>query len=176
MDKSFATIESLAHWIAKRQPAWGIYLDHYLRDINENDIVSKMKNVIDILFDAKFDLYNKLKFNNIKLDKFYEGCTAGEKLITISVDGLVYPCQTVINREPICELNDNLLENLKCQKCYKIGYNYTLPPECVNCSIAEYCGGGCKINNTEINKNNSCVVLKRVLEHLTGKIMQQFDK
>jgi uncharacterized protein len=172
-NKSFDSITLLAEFIAKRNLSWAVSLDHFLREINEAEIVDKMYAVIDILCKYNYDLYNKFRFNNIMVNRRYEGCTAGEKLIAIDTDGNVYPCHTVMNRTPICQIDENLLDNLKSQKCYKIGYNYTLPEPCKDCGLSAYCGGGCKINNTEINKNNSCVILRKVILYIAKNSLDQ---
>jgi len=176
---SFSDIEQLAEWIAKRDLNWGIYLDHFFcGEIDCNLIIEKMMNVIDILNKYHYDFYNKLKFNNIKINSLYEGCTAGEKLITIFVNGDIYPCQTTIYKEKICNIFDtkNLIEDLKNQKHYKLGYNFTLPEKCKDCAIADICGGGCKENNKEINKNYTCDIMKAVSLYMMKAQMKKEDK
>lgn len=163
---SFDSIEKLAHWIGKRNLNWGCYLDHYFcGEIETEIIVNSMKNVIDILNSYNYDIYEKFKFNNIKLTSKYEGCTAGEKLIAVDVKGDIYPCQTAIYGDKICSIFDKpeLIDSLKAQKKYKLGYNYRLPSDCEQCSIASMCGGGCKLNNKEINRNYTCDIMKQVI-------------
>ncbi len=177
--QSFIDVEKLAQWIAERNLSWGIYLDHFFcGEINSDVIIEKMITIVDILQKYDYDLYNKLKFNNIKINHNYEGCTAGEKLITIDVNGSVFPCQTTIYEEPICSIFDckNIIDELKRQKKYKIGYNHVLPNECVNCSISDICGGGCKINNKEINKNYTCDIMKAVLLYIAKKSLKRMEE
>ena len=169
---SFGDIEQLAEWIAKRDLNWGIYLDHFFcGEIDSNLIIEKMINVIDILITYNYDFYNKLKFNNIKINSLYEGCTAGEKLITIFVNGDVFPCQTTIYKDSICNIfdTDDIIGELKVQNKYKLGYNFTLPEKCKDCAIADICGGGCKENNKEINKNYTCDIMKAVMLYMFVK-------
>ena len=98
----------------------------------------------------------------------YEGCTAGEKLITIFVNGDVFPCQTTIYKEKICNIfeTEDIIEELKRQNKYKLGYNFTLPDKCKDCAIADICGGGCKENNKEINKNYTCDIMKAIMYYM----------
>ena len=89
-------------------------------------------------------------------------------MITIFVNGDVYPCQTTIGKEPICNIfeTSDIIGELKRQNKYKLGYNFTLPEKCEGCSIANICGGGCKENNKEINKNYTCDILKCVIYYM----------
>lgn len=166
---SFNDIDKLAEWIAKRNLNWGVYLDHFFcGEMDLNIIIEKMMIVLDIFKANNYDFYNKFKFNNIMINSLYEGCTAGEKLITIFVNGDVYPCQTTVYKEKICNIfeTDDIIGELKTQNKYKLGYNFTLPKKCKNCSIADICGGGCKENNKEINKNYTCDILKAVVLYM----------
>ena len=166
---SFNDIDKLAEWIAKRNLNWGVYLDHFFcGEMDLNVIIEKMMIVLDILKANNYDFYNKFKFNNIMINSLYEGCTAGEKLITIFVNGDVYPCQTTVYKEKICNIfeTDDIIGELKTQNKYKLGYNFTLPEKCKNCSIADICCGGCKENNKEINKNYTCDILKAVVLYM----------
>lgn len=169
---SFSDIEKLAEWIAARDLNWGIYLDHFFcGEMPFDVIVEKMANVIDVLSDKDYDIYNKMKFSNISINSSYEGCTAGEKLIAIYVNGDVFPCQTTVYGEKICSIFDefSIVEEFKKQKKYKLGYNFSLPDKCKKCSINDICGGGCKENNKEINKNYTCDILKAVILYMMKK-------
>lgn len=171
---SFGDVDVLAEWISHRNLGWGVYLDHFFcGEIDYDVICNKMKQVVSVLGANHFDIYHRFKFNNIKIDTNYEGCTAGEKLITIGVDGNIYPCQTLVDEEPICNIFscDDIIHALMVQKAYKIGYNYTLPEKCEGCSIAEICGGGCKMHNKEINKNFTCDIMKTVILYMIKNIL-----
>jgi len=169
---SFSDIEKLAEWIADRDLNWGIYLDHFFcGEMPFDVIVERMTNVIDVLSDKDYDIYNKMKFSNISINSNYEGCTAGEKLIAIYVNGDIFPCQTTVYGEKICSIFDksSITEEFKKQKKYKLGYNFSLPEKCKKCSIRDICGGGCKENNKEINKNYTCDILKAVILYMMKK-------
>ena len=169
---SFDDVELLADWIAKRDLNWGVYLDHFFcGEIDSGIIIEKMIKVIDVLIANNYDFFNKFKFNNIKINSLYDGCTAGEKLITIFVNGNVFPCQTTVYKEPICNIFDteDIIGELKAQNKYKLGYNFTLPEKCKDCAISDICGGGCKENNKEINKNYTCDIMKVVMYYMFKK-------
>lgn len=170
---SFSDIEKLAEWIADRDLNWGIYLDHFFcGEMPFDVIVEKMINVIDVLSDKDYDIYNKMKFANISINSNYEGCTAGEKLIAVYVNGDIFPCQTTVYGEKICSIFDDevsITEEFKKQKKYKLGYNFSLPEKCKKCAIMDICGGGCKENNKEINKNYTCDILKAVILYMMKK-------
>lgn len=166
---SFDDIDKLAEWIAARNLSWGVSLDHFFcGEMGLNVVISKMLDVLDILYAKGYDIENNFMFNNLKINNDYEGCTAGEKLITIFVNGDVFPCQTTVYKEPICNIfdTDDIIGELKKQHKYKLGYNFTLPDKCKGCSIASICGGGCKENNKEINKNYTCDIIKAVVLYM----------
>ena len=174
--KSFDDLDILAEWIAERDLNWGIYLDHFFcGEIDSNLIIQKMVKVIDILYSHKYDVYNKLKFNNIKITKQYDGCTAGEKLLAIDTDGGIYPCQTAIYDTPISNIMTakNIIADLKNQKTYKLGYNIETPEACNKCPIFDLCGGGCKMHNKEINKNFTCDIMKTVILYMMKTVIKR---
>lgn len=171
-EKSISDIDELATWVADRDINWGIYLDHFFcGEIDINIIVGKMMQVIDVLSVKGYDIYNKMKFSNISMNSTYEGCTAGDKLISIFVNGDIYPCQTTVYGEKVCSIfdTDNITEEFKKQKRYHLGYNFSLPEKCTDCIISDMCGGGCKQNNLEINKNYTCDILKQVIYYMLKK-------
>jgi len=157
--KSINDIDKLAKWIAKRNLNWGIYLDHYYDgEFNTSFLANKLFNVIDILFDYDYDIINKFKFNNIKLTKTYDGCTAGQNLIAIDIDGFVYDCQTAIYGTPTCYIN-----NFKPRKKAK----HITPSKCLDCPIVEFCRGGCKLNN---NFGATCDLMLLIHSYILNKM------
>ncbi len=96
-------------------------------------------------------------------------------MIAIDVDGNIFPCQTAINNTPICNINDkiDILEELKKQKSYCVGYNLTIADECKNCSIYDLCGGGCKLNHKEENRKHTCYIIKSVVLYLMKAILKK---
>lgn len=169
---SFSEIDKLAEWIAERNLNWGIYLDHFFcGEMPFYEIVEKMITVIDILCENDYDIRNKLKFGNISINSSYEGCTAGEKLIAIYTNGDIFPCQTTVYGERVCNIFDekDIIQSFKEQKKYKLGYNYEPPEKCNDCAIVDICGGGCKENNKEINRNYTCDILKAVILYMMKK-------
>jgi len=171
---SFDDIDKLAEWIADRNLNWTVELDHFFcGEMPLETVVLKMKQVIDILKAKDFDLVHRFCFGNMKVSSSYQGCTAGDRLITIFVNGDVFPCQTTIYKEPICNIftSENILTDLENQKIYQLGANWKLPEPCQNCAISDICGGGCKENNREINKNYTCDILKIVFLYLLQVVM-----
>ena len=173
---SFSDLDKLAEWVADRDLPWGVTLDHFFcGEMSFEVIVEKMLDVLDILDEKGFDIENKFRFNNIMINTLYEGCTAGEKLITVFVNGDIFPCQTTIYKYPICNIfdTDNIIEELRKQNKYKLGYNYCLPEKCKGCAIADICGGGCKENNKEINKNYTCDILRAVIYYMLKLVVKR---
>lgn len=130
-----------------------------------------MIKVIDILCEHNYNIHDKFKFSNISISSQYEGCTAGEKLITIFWNGDIFPCQTTVYEQPVCNIFDdcNITEIFKKQKKYRLGYNFKLPEKCLNCPISDMCGGGCKQNYKETNRDYVCDILKPVIYYMIKK-------
>ena len=173
-EHNIGDIELLADWVAKRNLYWGVNLNHFFCGVIERDLICKnMKSAIDILIANDYDILHQLTFNNIKLDSHYDGCTAGKKLIAIGIDGNIYPCQTLLNFEPIGNIfsNDNLIQTLKSQKAYNVGYNFRLTERCKNCPLVKMCGGGCKIHSKEKNKNFTCDIVKSVVLYMLERTL-----
>ena len=173
---SFNDVDVLAEWVSQRHLKWGIYLDHYFCGEMEYDIVcEKMAEVINVLKKNSFDIYRDFKFNNVKLDTNYDGCTAGEKLIAIGTDGGVYPCQTLVGGKPVCNISscDSLIKAFKEQKIYPLGHNYLKPQKCRECPLAELCGGGCKMHNKSANMEFTCDIIKTVVLYMAEAVSEQ---
>jgi len=172
---SFNDVDVLAEWIVGRNLGWGVYLDHFFcGEMDYAVVCDKMKKVIDTLGDNGFDIYHSFKFNNIKLDTNYDGCTAGKKLITIDVDGNLFPCQTMVNDQSVGNIFScgSIIDTFKNQKIYNIGYNYSLPEKCKDCPISDICGGGCKMHNKEENMKYTCDIIKKVVLYMYKKTLE----
>lgn len=172
---SFNDSQSLARWIAERDLNWGVYLDHFFcGEIDQQIILGKMQQIIDILASYRYDFLNKFKFNNLKLSGVYDGCHAGEKLIAIGCNGEVWPCQTLQGEKPAFYLGDEpLLQGLRLHNQYRLGEQYILPEECTECSLKEECHGGCRLHNKEINRNFTCDIMKEVQTMVISAILKE---
>lgn len=157
--KSIEDIDKLALWIAERDLNWGVYLDHYYDgNFDTEYLANKIFDVIDVLSDYGYDILNKFKFNNVKLTKSYDGCTAGQNLIAVDTQGYVHDCQTAIYGTPTCHIEH--FTPIKIPK-------HKLPSNCVGCPIETFCRGGCKLNN---NFGATCDLMLLVHSYLLTKL------
>lgn len=171
---SFSGLNDLAGFIGKNKLLWNIEMDHFfMGEVNSNIIISKMKDVIDILNKYDYDFYTLFRFNNINLNNPQGGCSAGKHLVTVDINGDIYPCQTVIDKKPLTNIysEEHLIAVLMKQKSYNIGFNYLYDAECNNCSLKKYCGSGCKLHNRKENKKYTCPIIKEVIHHVITKII-----
>ena len=168
-------LPQLATQIALWGVGWGVYLNHYFNgEIHKDIILLKMTHAIEILMRLNYNLYNNFKFNNISLSENFDGCTAGNKLIAIDVDGSIYPCQTAIYGKPTATVfTDGVLDKIRNQKIYNVGCNYVLPQDCLICPILDLCGGGCKLNQKEENRKYSCTIMKDVVLKMATQEMKR---
>lgn len=172
---TFNGLEKLAHFIGENKLLWAIDIDHYFYgEIEPNILISKLKEVVNILNTYNYDFYNLFRFNNIDFSNPQWGCSAGKYLIAIDVVGNIFPCQTTIDGENIGSIynDDNLVETLKSQMKYDIGYNYKYDEQCENCSIKKLCGSGCKLHNKKENKQYTCQIIKEITYEVLTKIME----
>lgn len=157
--KSIHDIEILALWIATRGMNWGVYLDHYYDgDFDTEYLANKLFDAIDVLLAEGYDVINKFKFNNVKLTKTYDGCTAGQNLIAIDTQGYVHDCQTAIYGTPTCHIKDFVPRTTPKHKT---------PDTCSGCPIEVYCRGGCKLNN---NFGATCDLMLLVHSYILDKL------
>ena len=140
---------------------WSINLDHYYDGgIGSGEILAAMVGAIEALLVGGYDMIHRFKFNNVSLAAGYDGCTAGEKLFAIGVNGEIWPCQTLSDRDPVGWLGDDLLEVLEVGSCdYGCGAHFTLAAECQECALRSQCHGGCQLHG---KRGQACRITKRV--------------
>ncbi len=171
---TFNGLDDLADFVGKNKLLWNIEIDHFfMGEVEPSVIVSIMKNVIDILGKCDYDFYKLFRFNNIGLNNPQWGCSAGKYLVAIDINGDIYPCQTVINKEALTNIysDEHLIDVLMEQKIYEVGFNYQYDSECDECSLKKLCGSGCKLHNRKENKTYTCPIIKEVIYHVLTKII-----
>lgn len=96
------------------------------------------------------------------------GCQAGKSLLSISTNGDVFPCQTCVG-EPIANIMDcdNVVNALRTQTLYPIGYHYERPDACHpdHCIASFHCKGSCKLNMTPSDTNPKCQLIRRIHQY-----------
>lgn len=171
---TFSGLDDLACFVGKNKLLWNIEIDHFfMGEVDAKIIITKMKEVIDILNKYDYDFYSLFRFNNINLNNPQGGCSAGKHMVAININGDIYPCQTVIDKKPLTNIysEEHLIDVLIKQKSYNIGFNYLYDAECNNCSLKKYCGSGCKLHNRKENKKYTCPIIKEVIHHVITKII-----
>ena len=172
--EAFEDLEKLAEWVAENGFHWGVNLDHYCRyTLSETQVIDKMYQVIDILYERSYNIVDNFLFNGVKLNGT-NGCMAGHSIFAIDASGKIFPCHTLIGKEPVGDITQkDFLKELHIQCKYAIGNNYRLPEDCVECPLLKYCDGGCKLHSTEETRKYSCKIVKSVVLYTLETIMKE---
>ena len=123
-------ILDLAKFVVKHDLPWQVNSDIFV--MLGNDYIEQMyQDVIEAIEYLTKSGYNMKKFSFQFLrpcSSCTDGCQAGRRLLSIHTDGSIYPCQTC-EGDPIANIMtcDNIVNALKRQTAYPIGYNYERP-------------------------------------------------
>ena len=102
----------------------------------------------------------KIKLNNLLYRKYSDvchsrGCCGGRKMVVISMDGGIYPCElTDSPQERIGSIYepDSLLQQLERAKIRRDFYVKKTSEDCMGCPWYVFCGGGCTVRTITTGK------------------------
>lgn len=157
----------LAKYVAKHDLSWQVNSDIFV--MLGNDCTDQMyEDVVEVVEYLESVNYNMSKFSFQFLSpcsSYGGGCQAGKSLCAIMTNGDIYPCQTCVGK-PIGNIMTcgNLLETLKNQTEYPIGFQYKRPEACEpdNCIASFHCKGSCKLNMTPGDDNPKCQLIRKI--------------
>lgn len=160
----------LAKFVVKHNLNWQTNSDIFV--MLGNDCVDQMyADLIEVVEYLTKSGYNMKKFNFQFLKPCSScgvGCSAGKKLLSISTNGDIYPCQTCVGK-PIASILtcENVLDVLKKQTLYPIGFNYERPEACHpdNCSASFHCKGSCRLNMSPSDTNPKCQLIRKLNDY-----------
>jgi radical SAM protein with 4Fe4S-binding SPASM domain len=109
-----------------------------------DEIIDQIKLVILRLKENKFDIRNKFRFYNEIIGRPGRTCHAGVGIFALGTNLEVWPCQSMVNKKPLGYFDENLKFLLKTSEDNKYFYNRTLLPKCTDCSVLNWCRGGCR--------------------------------
>jgi radical SAM protein with 4Fe4S-binding SPASM domain len=179
-DATYRELPQLAEFFTSTNLNWSIDIDHYYTKSKIlGDILGCSKKAIDHLAGNGYDIYRKIRYNNMRLTENYDGCTAGRYLFAVDTNGLVYPCQTAMHDRPlfhVCDKSERWISNeylkFECYRCL----DETTHKKCANCAILPYCHGNCKLNRKDTGNNEVCDINKEIFKYLTTKILENYAK
>ena len=164
-------ILELAKFVAKYNLSWHTNSDIFVMQGNDSLDQMYYDLVEAIEYLDNYNDYDISKFSFQFLQPctpYGTGCSAGVSLLSIGVNGDIYPCHTC-SKEPIANIMtcDNIVKALDEQTIYPLGCNYTRPKACEpeNCSASFHCKGSCRLNMKPSKDNPKCILIRRLHDY-----------
>jgi radical SAM protein with 4Fe4S-binding SPASM domain len=111
---------------------------------NIDEIIDQIKLAILRLKENKFDINNKFRFYNEIINQVGRTCHAGVGIFALGINLEVWSCQSMTNKKPLGYFDKNIKTLLTSSEDNKYFYNRTLLPQCTDCSVLNWCRGGCR--------------------------------
>jgi radical SAM protein with 4Fe4S-binding SPASM domain len=140
------SLRDLVDYICSVNPSqWGLSASFTINDDTYfNEIIDVIKLGILRLRDNNFDIRNKLRFYNEVINSPGRTCQAGKSIFTIGTKLEVWSCQSMIDKKPLGYFDENIKELLATSEDNAYFRNRTLLPQCTDCSVLNWCRGGCR--------------------------------
>jgi radical SAM protein with 4Fe4S-binding SPASM domain len=140
--------------------------------INDNtyidEIIDQVKLVVLQLKENNFDIRNRFRFYNEVIGQPGKTCHAGVDTFAIGTKLEVWPCQSLIDKKPLGYFDENIKNLLATSKNNKYFFNRTLLPQCTDCSVLNWCRGGCRavhLNDMEAVEN-TCKIKQEIINFI----------
>lgn len=139
-------LKSLVDYICSINPSqWGLSASFTLNDDTYiEEIIDAIKLGILRLRDNGFDVRNKLRFYNEIINYPGQTCSAGVGIFALGTNLEVWACQSMIDTKPLGYFDEKLKELLATSEDNSYFRNRTLLPQCTDCSVLNWCRGGCR--------------------------------
>jgi radical SAM protein with 4Fe4S-binding SPASM domain len=129
----------------KNLSQWGFSASYTINDDKHiNEILDSIKLGIWRLRDNGFNVRNKFRFYNEVVNMPGRTCQAGVNIFAIGTNLEVWPCQSLIDKKPLGYFDENIKELLSSSKDNEYFFNRTLLPQYTDCSVLNWCRGGCR--------------------------------
>jgi radical SAM protein with 4Fe4S-binding SPASM domain len=109
-----------------------------------DEIIDQIKLAVLRLKENHFNLRNKFRFYNEIIASPGRTCYAGVNILALGTNLEVWPCQSLIDKRPLGYFDENLKELLATSEDNTYFRNRTLLPQCTDCSVLNWCRGGCR--------------------------------
>jgi radical SAM protein with 4Fe4S-binding SPASM domain len=124
---------------------WGLSASFTISDDTYVDeIIDQIKLVVLRLKENGFDVRKNFRFYNEIIAYPGMTCTAGKGIFALGTNLEVWPCQSMIDKPPLGYFDENIKQLLATSEDNKYFYNRTLLPQCTDCSVLNWCRGGCR--------------------------------
>jgi radical SAM protein with 4Fe4S-binding SPASM domain len=151
---------------------WGLNASYTMNDESISDEVIKVfKEAILLLGEKNFNILYGLRFYNMTIGRNEGGCISGIGTCALGTNLEVWPCQCFSYKKPLGYYDENIKEILATSKENEYFRNRTLLPQCTDCSILQYCRGGCRAVNMTDEKavEVTCKIKQEVVKFILEK-------
>jgi radical SAM protein with 4Fe4S-binding SPASM domain len=140
------SLRDLVDYVCYINPSqWGLSASFTINDdIYLDEIIDQIKLCVLRLRDNGFNLYDGFRFYNELIAHPGRNCQAGVSIFAIGTKLEVWPCQSMIDKIPLGYFDENLKELLATSEDNAYFRNRTLLPQCTDCSVLNWCRGGCR--------------------------------
>jgi radical SAM protein with 4Fe4S-binding SPASM domain len=173
------TLKPLVDYISSISPSqWGFSASFTINnDTHIEEIIDTIKLGILRLRDNGFDIRNKLRFYNEVINAPGQTCHAGKSIFALGTNLEVWACQSMIDKKPLGYFDENIKELLETSEDNKYFRNRTLLPQCTDCSVLNWCRGGCRaVHLTDMKAVEITCKIKQEIINFIIKETQGYNK
>jgi radical SAM protein with 4Fe4S-binding SPASM domain len=109
-----------------------------------DEIIDQIKLAILRLKENKYDIRNKFRFYNEIINMPGHTCHAGKNIFALGTNLEVWPCQSMIDKKPLGYFDENIKTLFETSEDNTYFRNRTLLSQCTDCSVLNWCRGGCR--------------------------------
>jgi radical SAM protein with 4Fe4S-binding SPASM domain len=144
--KKSKSLRNLVDYVCSVNPnQWGLSASFTINDETcVEEIIDQIKLGVLRLRDNGFNVHDKFRFYNELIAHPGRTCQAGVSIFAIGTNLEVWPCQSMIDKLPLGYFDENIEGLLATSETNKYFFNRTLLPQCTDCSVLNWCRGGCR--------------------------------
>ncbi len=113
-------------------------------DTHVEEIIDQIKLAVLRLKENNFNVRNRLRFYNEVVGNPGRTCSAGVNTFALGTNLEVWACQSMIDKKPLGHFDENIKKLLEEHPDNQYFCNRTLLPQCTDCSVLNWCRGGCR--------------------------------
>jgi radical SAM protein with 4Fe4S-binding SPASM domain len=173
------SLRDLVDYICSINPSqWGFSASFTLNDDTYlNEIMDIIKLGILRLRDNGFDVRNNFRFYNEVINQPGQTCHAGCNIFALGTNLEVWSCQATIDKKPLGYFDENVKELLETSEDNAYFRNRTLLPQCTDCSVLNWCRGGCRaVHLSDMKAVEITCIIKQEIFNFMLKETQGYNR
>jgi radical SAM protein with 4Fe4S-binding SPASM domain len=174
------SLKELANYVSSlNNVAWGLSASYFMNDdANIAEIIDILKEAVTTLDNNNSNIYSLLRFYNMIINQPGQACSAGTSIFALGTNLEVWPCQSIIDKSPLGYFDENIHQLLETSEGNQYFYNRTLLRECTDCSILNWCRGGCRaVHDDKEAVRVTCKIKQEVMNFIMqGNDQQRANK